>query len=138
MSGRSDLPARDFQTRSESSSTRLHAQSVPLVAFDVQQPRVVRIERLAVDVDRREQRWSVYRRGGTARTRLHAQSVPLVAFDVQQPRVVRIERLAVDVDRRRRSQREFGFGGRVATGGARKHAQTRPIATVDWRVRSAS
>ena len=90
MSGRSDLPARDFQTRRESSSTRLHAQSVPLVAFDV-----------------------------------------------QQPRVVRIERLAVDVDRRRRSQREFGSGGR-ATGGARKHAQTRPIATVDWRVRSAS
>jgi len=90
MSGRSDLPARDFQTRRESSSTRLHAQSVPLVAFDV-----------------------------------------------QQPRVVRIERLAVDVDRRRRSQREFGNGG-MATGGARKHAQTRQIATVDWRVRSAS
>jgi hypothetical protein len=56
---------------------------------------------------------------------------------VQQPRVVRIERLAVDVDRRRRSQREFGSGGR-ATGGARKRVQTRPIATVDWRVRSAS
>jgi len=53
MSGRSDLPARDFQTRRESIRARLHAQLVPLVAFDVQQPRVVRIERLAVDVDRR-------------------------------------------------------------------------------------
>ena len=59
LSGRSDLPARDFQTRRESIRARLHAQLVPLVAFDVQQPRVVRIERLAVDVDRREQRRSV-------------------------------------------------------------------------------